>query len=364
MATFHTPTSTLISVVTERPAAVGEASIYVYGTVTATGITGVPGAVPTQATSYTSVGLSKMIWRGQSMNAGAYLGAITWGLLLAVFLKAIVNVLKHKNRTNLTWLPFIGTLFASATVSMCGFASFNQQAWLDQRNRYDTPMAFLEAERHAPTYVMATVASLIVQLLSQGFLVYRCHAIFNKRLVTIPLLVWAFATFVMGSAFSAKLSLMDAFPSELQTPFVTLGMSFNIVVSALLSVAVVRFSRRVPTSFPDHVRRKFVRVDAILVESASFLGIMSLIYLSLSSANVTSTKLFTPFMVQLEALFPLLIVIRLVQGWGWDSEVINRSPTDYDRFYARDMLHIDNASISGATVVGKISLDEKAEKIV
>lgn len=54
------------------------------------------------------------------------------GLYLGIFYKAVVNILKSKNRTNMMWLPFTGALFAAATTSMVCYADYNQQAWIDE----------------------------------------------------------------------------------------------------------------------------------------------------------------------------------------------------------------------------------------
>lgn len=90
------------------------------------------------------------------------------------------------------------------------------------------------------------------------------------------------------------------YPINLNQSSIEVAMAFNIVVTALLLWRVSYLAPKVPTSFPDHIRRKFVRIDAVLVESVLLLGVISLVYVSLFGDGSTGANLFFPFIVQLE----------------------------------------------------------------
>ncbi|TCD62365.1 hypothetical protein EIP91_006974 [Steccherinum ochraceum] len=295
---------------------------------------------------------TELLWMEQTVNAAGYLAAIAWGIYLAITYKAIRNIMKNKNRTNLTWLPFVGSLFTTATISMCCFVNYNEQAWIDQRNYPNGSLFFLKEQQHIPVYVAAVAASLIVQTLSQGYLVYRCHALWNKLWVTVPVAIWAVADFGLSVGYTIMVAdsrvnfhLGDfSNPINLSQSSIELAMAFNIVVTALLLWRVAFLAPKVPTSFPAHIRSKFVRADAILIESVLFLGIISLVYVCLFGEGSTGAQLFFPLIVQLEAISATLILVRVVQGWGWDADVINRTPTDYERFYSRGLVITSDAA--------------------
>ncbi|THH32638.1 hypothetical protein EUX98_g1569 [Antrodiella citrinella] len=260
---------------------------------------------------------TELLFREQTVNAAAYLAAIAW----AIVYKAVSNIVKSKNRRNLRWIPFIGALFICATVSMCCFVNFNEQAWIDQRGFPGGSLFLVKASSSTAAMLFSTNA---------------------------------------GSLFLSQSGLRPFWvcpsdrPLTLYQPSIDLAMAFNIVVAATLLGRLIYFAVKVPTSFPIHIRNKFVRADAILTESVLFLGLISLVYVCLFGEGMTGANLFFPLIVQLEAIFPTLIVIRLVQGWGWDSGVIYRKPTDYHYSYARGILSDTDSEV--ATAVEKTGM--------
>ncbi|KAH8093852.1 hypothetical protein BXZ70DRAFT_1010179 [Cristinia sonorae] len=293
-------------------------------------------------------GSSQWLWKEQTVSAAGYLAAITYGLYIAVLYAAIANSIKSKKRSNLLWIPFLGGLFSLCTVSLACFVNFNEQAWIDQRNYPNGPLYFLYEQRHIPVSIAAVVASVLVQALAQGFLVYRCQAIFKKLLwITLPLGVWVVINLVLSILWAVNMSTSrvtfrvgtSEWPLFFSHPAVDVSMAFNAFVPALLLVGVAMQVRKVPTSFPGHVRSKFVRPDAVLVESALFFGIMSFVFVVLDGMEITGSRLFYPMLIQLMGVSVTLIVLRIVQGWTWDAGVIHRTPTDYEHSHARDALH-------------------------
>ena len=90
------------------------------------------------------------------------------------------------------------------------------------------------------------------------------------------------------------------YPVSLNVQAIELSMAFNVVVTALLFWRICYLAPKVPTSFPAHIRSKFVRLDAIMVESVLLLGVISLVYVCLFGQGSTGSLLFFPFIVQLE----------------------------------------------------------------
>jgi carbon starvation protein CstA len=83
----------------------------------------------------------------------------------------VSTILRDKERRGWVWLPYIGTLFAVATVNIACCIHFNELAWIDERNYPNGPIAFLQQQQSRGPNVSSVTTAIVMMILSDLFLV-------------------------------------------------------------------------------------------------------------------------------------------------------------------------------------------------
>ncbi|KAH9947996.1 hypothetical protein B0H21DRAFT_286767 [Amylocystis lapponica] len=260
------------------------------------------------------------LWYEQSINAAVYIGAMAWGLHVAVFFKAVEAAFRMKS--GLRWIPLAVALFALATINICRSISFNELAWIDDRSYPGGPLAFFAEQQSLPVNVAATATSATTFILFSAFLIYRCHALWRKLFLTIFFCVVLVASAVLSvlhcvQVARASSSVWDQSTLSLSVPYASLSTVLTTLLSIALAWRLIDLSRRLPPTLSSHAAEAYTSMEAMVIESALPAGLAALFFAVLYGTQNPGANLLVPFLVQLQGIVPELIVIRIIRGHAW-----------------------------------------------
>ncbi|TFK55505.1 hypothetical protein OE88DRAFT_1651854 [Heliocybe sulcata] len=271
------------------------------------------------SSSYATSESAALLWYEQSINAAVYIGAMAYGLHIAVFYHTVLAVARNNSGFTRAWLPYSALLLALATINICCSINFNERAWIDYRNYPGGPLAFFVEQPSIGVNIAAISTSIITILLCDALLIYRCHTLIKNIFITLLLCGVLLAATVMSVLHVVQAARPDAGLFEQSTlkfsiPYASLAMSLNVLLCIILAWRVLDFRRKLSSSVRQHIKDKYIGAEAIMVESALPYGLASFIFMILYGLKSTAANLFVSLLVQLEAIVAELLVMRMASG--------------------------------------------------
>ncbi|KAI0354383.1 hypothetical protein OH77DRAFT_1548346 [Trametes cingulata] len=273
-----------------------------------------------------SVIVQDSFYIGNNFNAIIYvLTRTTWlGIELTVWFLTIRTLTRPGRKPSSSHkflMVFSTVLLVLNTVFVGTQAGFGEHMWI-----LDVPYPG-GADQYLTDYAsvwyqtLGTAASILLNLLSDGLLIYRCYVIWaDKRVVMFPMIMWL-TTFGCGIAqlVASGVPHSDYFSGvaqKLGTSYTSVTIALEIIVTALIWYRIRRLARRTDSS----VARAYTSVSAIFVESAALTTVCGVPYLITFSMGDYTSIAFLSIYVMSTCLAPQLVILRIVSGRGWTQK--------------------------------------------
>ncbi|KZT66601.1 hypothetical protein DAEQUDRAFT_674657 [Daedalea quercina L-15889] len=203
-----------------------------------------------------------------------------------------------------------GVLWVMALVYEICSIEFTINAWIMGEGGSGTSFDYFIDNQGTGLTVAAAVAAFISTFLADGFLCIRCSALWSKRWVTIPLVLFTLATYAfdfvqMYWVASTNDESLWVIPwNDVFIIPVALAQSLHIIFTVLL---VLRFTT------VQRESEERIRLKGMAVESALVYGLISVIFLATYCAQGLAANAFLPMLVQIQGIAIDLIIAR------WES---------------------------------------------
>ncbi|KIJ44354.1 hypothetical protein M422DRAFT_168389 [Sphaerobolus stellatus SS14] len=236
-------------------------------------------------------------------------------------------ILRDTEKRHWKWIPFVGSAFILGTINIAGSIRFSQIAWIDQRDIQGGPLVVLFALQTTPANVIAIVTEIIMIALGDSFLIARCHALWQKKYITVCLSILLMATLSITALHFFEVVTLeeldgDALNLRFSIPFATLLTFLHVLLCLLLLWRIVDLRRRLPLSDLNPIAKKFKSIEGVIIESAIPIAFLSFVFLMLFVSNNPGTVLIFPLLVQAMGIIPSLIVLRMIGGYAWSPRVL------------------------------------------
>ncbi|PCH39109.1 hypothetical protein WOLCODRAFT_146859 [Wolfiporia cocos MD-104 SS10] len=277
--------------------------------------------------SYATDESAEILWYEQSINAAVYIGAMAWGLQVVVYFQALKATLRSPIKGMRLWTLFTSVSFSLTTVNICCNINFNERAWIDEREYPGGPISFFSREQALPVNVASIATSVICMFLTNGLLIYRCHALWNKAYITLFLCATLVACTVMSILHSIQVvhapsGSWDDTLLSLCVPYASLTMSLNVLLVLILVFRLLDLSRKLPKSLPTQTHKDYTSLEALLIESALPYGTVSFVFSIFFGVRSTIANLFLSLIIQLQGITSGLIVTRMANGHAWSTDLL------------------------------------------
>jgi hypothetical protein len=90
-------------------------------------------------------------------------------------------------------------------------------------------------------------------------------------------------------------------------PYASLSMSLNVLISISLLWRIIDLRRQLPANMDNKTRTRYTSIEAMVVESALPLGLVSFAFVISYGVHSISAHLFSYLLVQLEVRIPIII---------------------------------------------------------
>ncbi|KAI0668278.1 hypothetical protein C8Q78DRAFT_980799 [Trametes maxima] len=268
-----------------------------------------------------------------SYYIGNNFNGILYGIELVLYFMTVRTILgtRHKQTrpgaksSDRFFLFFSTALLCLNTVFVATEAVFGEEMWIVHADYPGGQDQYLADFASVWYQTFGTAASIVLNLLSDGLLIYRCYVVWDDiRIVLFPILLYL-------GAFSVGIAQLyeDGRPSanyfaglaqKLGVAYTSSVISLNIIVSSLICGRIYYAGRRYAHVVGIDVGREYMNAAAIIVESASLYTLTGIAYLISFSINSQTSIFFLSIYVMMTCIAPQMIILRVVTGRAWTRD--------------------------------------------
>ncbi|KAF8130302.1 hypothetical protein EV363DRAFT_1399472 [Boletus edulis] len=267
-----------------------------------------------------------------ALYIGTNIENILYGIALLLYYKTIRVLLSprgaHK-RSNLLYALFSSIMVFSITVWVCTRAIIGDRMWLLQTGCMGGPYAWWKTNLSAWYMEWSRVAAIILQLMTDALMLYRCRIIWNSyRVVVVPFLLWL-ATLALGILIAwTKGSPGEHFHPGVSTYFSLaywcISVFLNTTLTCMICYRVLRHGRKVQEYLGHEYASFYFSVATIVIESVlpyTLSGIAFLVALGMKSP--TSVAFFCVYFMMM-CISPQMLILRVIMGSGWNNDTFGQ----------------------------------------
>ncbi|KAL1943618.1 hypothetical protein VTO73DRAFT_4063 [Trametes versicolor] len=259
---------------------------------------------------------------------GNNFNAILYGVELVLYSMTVRAMFGKKarqtrsSRSNAFFLFFSTALLCLNTVFVATEAVFGEEMWIVNKDYPGGQDAYLNDFAAVWYQTFGTAASVALNLLSDGLLIYRCFVVWDDiRVVLFPIVLYL-GTFSVGIAQliesgKPQSSYFLGLAHTLGVSYTSCVISLNLIVSGLICGRIVYKGRTIARHIGFDVGRDYVTAAAILVESAALYALTGVAYVVAFALNSQLEIFFLSIYVMMTCIAPQMIILRVVRGRAW-----------------------------------------------
>ncbi|KAF8443932.1 hypothetical protein L210DRAFT_3476449 [Boletus edulis BED1] len=274
-----------------------------------------------------------------SFYVGINIENILYGIELVLYLKTMAILLNHKGalkKSNLFYALFSSVMVFSVTVWVATSAIFGQNMWLLDSDFPGGPDAYWSKNISAWYMDWSMTAVIILQLMTDGLMIYRCWIMWDSNLaVVVPSFLW-FATLVLGvlvdwASSSPGGDFFTGVASQLGLAYYTVSVFLNTTLTCMICYCIVRHGRKVREHLGHEYASSYFAVATLVVESVLPYTLSGIAFLvSLGVGSPTSVAFISVYFLMM-CISPQMLILRVIVGRAWDSDTF-KGPSSTVKF--------------------------------
>lgn len=213
--------------------------------------------------------------------------------------------------------------------------------WINDRNYKGGSLAYLYNSLGLGYLISADAAKTATNILDSLLMTFRCYIIFNNRIwaLLLPLLCTIILTvlFVIVQIWDSTGHILSPkFGNNLKMTSYILSMGLNAVITLMICGRLLFFHYKLQGHLEEHVRRTYLGICAILVESATVAFIAGIISCVLVGVNSPIQLSFSLVWCALCALASQHIILRASMGYTWKEDIPRKYQSNSTHFGSID----------------------------
>ncbi|TBU46070.1 hypothetical protein BD309DRAFT_1017388 [Dichomitus squalens] len=271
-----------------------------------------------------------------SHYVGILLDTIFYGVELVIYSASVRIILRGKangmpSRGSCRLLFFSTGLLLPITLWVVSQAALGQDMWIAHPVNAEGSPRYLGINVVPMWYeIVGCVASLVLNTMSDGLLLYRCYIVWGDgRVIILPFIIYL-ATMSLGvlavyvSDRPQSILLFGA-SQRLVLAYVSVGISLNFLVSTLICVRILLLAKRLEVALGEEAAHTYTNTATLIIESALPYTLSGLAYLVALGMQSSTSILFMSIYVMFACLSPQMIVFRVLMGHAWTRDAVTRS---------------------------------------
>ncbi|KAG9316987.1 hypothetical protein JVU11DRAFT_1167 [Chiua virens] len=210
-----------------------------------------------------------------AVYVGINLEGILYGVELALYFATMHRLLAHegkRKKSDVFYAVFSSVMLLNVTIWVSTQARFGQQMWLLNADFPGGPNAYWAAHISDWNMEMGTTAMVVLQLMTDGLMIYRCWMVWNSyRVIIIPSVMWI-GTIALGIAVIWANSTKDGIEfqdiaSQICLAYFSVTTFLTTVLTLMICCRMVWFGRKLKAQLGHEYALPYFAVVSLVVES-------------------------------------------------------------------------------------------------
>ncbi|KAF8132494.1 hypothetical protein EV363DRAFT_109591 [Boletus edulis] len=262
-----------------------------------------------------------------SVYVGINLQNILYGVELVLYFKTMHVLLSSKVRhkkSDKFYAIFSSVMLLIITVWVSTQAIFGEEMWIVNAKFSGGPDAYWA--RNASIWYMdiGTTAVIILQLMTDGLMIYRCWMIWDSyRVMVVPVILWL-GTLVLGiliiiMSSSSGGNFFSGVAAQLGIAYYSLSVGLTAMLTWVICYRMVTHGREVKKQLGAEYASVYFTLLSIIIESVlpyTLSGIGFLVSFGMGSG--TSIAFLCVYILMM-CISPQMLILRVASGRTWDE---------------------------------------------
>ncbi|KAG2098873.1 hypothetical protein BD769DRAFT_1631252 [Suillus cothurnatus] len=220
-----------------------------------------------------------------------------------------------------TIILFLNTIFVATQLIL------GQEMWIFNAGYPGGAFAYFVTHVSVWYQTMGSVASLLLQLMTDGLLIYRCFTVWcgSYRVLFVPCCLWLSQSTVFGildliTSGSPNGDFFEGLAARIGLVYFSLTIGLNVITTCLICGRIIFYARHMQNHLSLEVSKAYFTTVTIVVESAlpyTLFGIAFLVSLGLGS---NTSILFLSLYGMFSCISPQMLILRVVKRRAWSAE--------------------------------------------
>ncbi|KAF8556746.1 hypothetical protein OG21DRAFT_551055 [Imleria badia] len=263
---------------------------------------------------------------------GIHIENILYGIELFLFFKTIHILLSNRGmhkKSNLFYALFSSMMVFLITVWIATKAIFGQKMLLLDADFPGGPDAYWKANIGVWYMDWATMTVIVLQLMTDALMIYRCRIIWNSfRVVVVPVILWlatlTMAALVAWVTSSPGIDYCTGVAAQLSLAYWSISVFLNTTLTCMICYRVVRHGKAVQEHLGSEYASSYFAIVTIIVESVlpyTLSGIVFLVTFGVGSPTFTT---FISVYFLMMCISPQMLILRVMAGQAWGNETFKQ----------------------------------------
>jgi len=267
-----------------------------------------------------------------SFYVGNTFNAILYGVELMLYAKTMhtyaTSGSRHE-RSALFFMCFSTVSLILITIFMVGQSILGEEMWIVNANYPGGSAAYLAAYASVWYQTMGTTASIILQLMSDGLLIYRCLIVWrDRRIIILPCFLWlatlAFGILELYVSGTPNANFFVGLAAHIAVTYAATSIGLNVLVTCLICGRILFYARFAQKQLGQAIAETYFSIAAIIIESALPYTLCGVAFLVSFGLNSEISILFLSFYIMFTCISPQMLILRVASGRAWDSKTATR----------------------------------------
>ncbi|KAF5365549.1 hypothetical protein D9757_010922 [Collybiopsis confluens] len=220
-------------------------------------------------------------------------------------------------------LAYVGITFILATIGIAANARYTEDIWINFRGQEGwSPENLIDNEFDFWYNRLAIDSQEVLVWIMNALLLYRCCKVWSNAWWVVTLMGTVYLA-IVGLSISVMVFAGESavFANlNLQTSFLALSCTYNLLFTILVSIRLLTVRRTVQQALSPEHARPYMSITTTLVESASLYFIFDLIFLVSFAVHSDVENLILLENCLIQGIAQLLIINRVAEGREYNDE--------------------------------------------
>jgi len=212
---------------------------------------------------------------------------------------------------------------------MVGQSVLGEEMWIVNANYPGGSAMYLAAYASVWYQTMGTTASIILQLMSDGLLIYRCLVVWrDRRIIIFPCFLWlatlAFGILELYVSGTPNADFFVGLAAHIGVTYAATSIGLNVLVTSLICGRILYYARVAQKQLGPAIAETYFSIAAIIIESALPYTLCGVAFLVSFGLNSEISILFLSFYVMFTCVSPQMLILRVASGRAWNRETATR----------------------------------------